>query len=235
MVQTVDSSLKLKSANPQTLVFSTGVIGQPLQIDKIKKGIENIVSDLGSTHDHWLNAAHGIMTTDTFPKLLSKEFLIGNKPVRLAGICKGAGMIHPNMATMLGVICSDISISQTCLDSALKYSVERSFNAISVDGDTSTNDSLAILANGASGCVKITDLKSEEYQLFEKELTDFSRKLSHLIVRDGEGATKFIEINVKVLLHFHILGRQNISRCQTYCIQNCYFTTSKNCYIWKRC
>lgn len=198
MVQAVDTALKLKSSNAQTLVCSTGVIGQNLQMDKIKSGIEKIAADLGSDHEYWLNAASGIMTTDTFPKLLSKEIIIGGKPVRLAGICKGAGMIHPNMATMLGIICSDVSISQTCLDSALKFSVERSFNAISVDGDTSTNDSLAVLANGASGCAKITDVKSPEYLEFEKELTDFSQRLSQLIVRDGEGATKFVEIVVKV-------------------------------------
>lgn len=197
MVQAVDTALKLKSSNAQTLVCSTGVIGQNLQMDKIKVGIEKIAADLGSDHDHWLNAASGIMTTDTFPKLVSKEIVIGGKKVRLAGICKGAGMIHPNMATMLGIICSDVSISQSCLDSALKYSVDRSFNAISVDGDTSTNDSLAILANGVSGCAKITDVKSLEYMEFEKELTEFSQQLSQLIVRDGEGATKFIEIVVK--------------------------------------
>jgi glutamate N-acetyltransferase/amino-acid N-acetyltransferase len=198
MVQAVDAALKLKSSNTQTLVCSTGVIGQNLQMDKILAGIEKITTDLGSEHDYWLNAASGIMTTDTFPKLLSREIIIGGKSVRIAGICKGAGMIHPNMATMLGIICTDVAISQSCLDSALKYSVDRSFNAISVDGDTSTNDSLAILANGASGCIKISDVKSAEYLQFEKELTEFSQELSQLIVRDGEGATKFVEIVVKV-------------------------------------
>ena len=219
MVQAVDAALKLKSSNAQTLVFSTGVIGQNLQMDKIKGGIDKIAVDLGSTHDYWLNAASGIMTTDTFPKLMSKEILVGGKTVRLAGMCKGAGMIHPNMATMLGIICSDVSISQNCLDSALKYSVDRSFNAISVDGDTSTNDSLAILANGASGCTKINDVKSAEYLEFEKELTEFSQQLSQLIVRDGEGATKFVEILVKVNYKFLIVRALKHLKMQSVLLQ----------------
>jgi glutamate N-acetyltransferase/amino-acid N-acetyltransferase len=193
--------------------MSTGVIGQPLKMDKIQNGISLLTGPNGMSGDHegWLKAAVGIMTTDTFPKLRSKEFKTSNGATyRMAGWCKGAGMIHPNMATMLSAVYTDAPVSSVCLDKALKHSVERSFNAISVDGDTSTNDTLVVLANGAAEGVKpISDVNSQEYKDFEANLTSFASELAQLIVRDGEGATKFVDIRVEVkylivLFHDHL-------------------------------
>ncbi|KAJ1954102.1 glutamate N-acetyltransferase, partial [Dipsacomyces acuminosporus] len=178
----------------ETLVMSTGVIGQTLPIDKICSGINDM--ELDQSHDAWMKAAIAHMTTDTFPKLLSKEIQdesIGT--FRLAGITKGAGMIHPNMATLLGTICTDVKITQGLLDKALAYAVARSFNAISVDGDMSTNDTIAVVANGAAG-KEIKEEGSKEFATFQDELTKFMAELASLVVRDGEGATKFITIEV---------------------------------------
>ncbi|KAI8909008.1 hypothetical protein EDD86DRAFT_190940 [Gorgonomyces haynaldii] len=179
-----------------SLVMSTGVIGQHLQMDKIQNGIASAFKDLGSTHEHWKRVSEGIMTTDTFPKLKSQEFTVQGKSYRMAGWSKGAGMIHPNMATMLASVFTDAHVSKECLDLAIKRAVEKSFNAISIDGDTSTNDSFVVMANGQSG-VSIVDPKSKEFEQFCQNLETFSRDLAHLIVRDGEGATKFVEIHVR--------------------------------------
>ncbi|KAJ3415642.1 hypothetical protein HDV05_004518 [Chytridiales sp. JEL 0842] len=201
--KSTDAALKLPTSSsiPATLVMSTGVIGQPLKMDKILNGIQLLTSPQGmsASHEGWLSAAVGIMTTDTFPKLRSREFKTRTGATyRMAGWCKGAGMIHPNMATMLSAVYTDAPVSTVCLDKALKHSVERSFNAISVDGDTSTNDTLVVLANGAAeGVEPIEDVKSAEYQEFEKNMTDFASELAQLIVRDGEGATKFVDIRVE--------------------------------------
>ncbi|KAJ2858364.1 glutamate N-acetyltransferase, partial [Coemansia erecta] len=135
------SKLDGKPYTGGTLVMSTGVIGQVLPMDKISQGIKKI--EIGSEHDMWMRAAIAHMTTDTFPKLLSREITISQSKIRMAGITKGAGMIHPNMATLLGTICTDAAISQSLLDDALAYAVARSFNAISIDGDMSTNDTIA--------------------------------------------------------------------------------------------
>ncbi|KAI8323372.1 hypothetical protein GQ54DRAFT_113640 [Martensiomyces pterosporus] len=187
------------SSSAKTLVMSTGVIGQTLPIDKICRGVDAM--ELSESHTSWMRAAIAHMTTDTFPKLLSREVSGGPAGTfRLAGITKGAGMIHPNMATLLGTICTDAEISQSLLDKALAYAVARSFNAISIDGDMSTNDTIAVIANGsaaASGAAKpITDEASPEYACFQDELTAFMAELASLVVRDGEGATKFITIEV---------------------------------------
>ncbi|KAJ3327722.1 hypothetical protein HDU76_011246 [Blyttiomyces sp. JEL0837] len=193
----VDASMKIPPESiPKTIVMSTGVIGQHLKMDKIKNGVSLLTSPntLSSTHSSWMKSAEGIMTTDTFPKLRSKKF---NNNYTMAGWCKGAGMIHPNMATMLGAIFTDVKISQECLQDALKYAADRSFNAVSVDGDTSTNDTLVVLANGeADSGVEIKEVGSKEFLEFRQNLTDFAVELAELIVRDGEGATKFIEIEV---------------------------------------
>ncbi|ORX68487.1 ArgJ family protein [Linderina pennispora] len=174
----------------KALVMSTGVIGQQLPIDKICQGISR--QELGSSHDDWMKAAVAHMTTDTFPKLLSRTH--GN--IRMAGITKGAGMIHPNMATLLGTVCTDAAVTQPLLDKALAYAVARSFNAISIDGDTSTNDTIAVLANGASNSELISDADSKEFIEFQQQLAEFMAELAPLVVRDGEGATKFITVEV---------------------------------------
>lgn len=200
MVEAVDTSLGIK-ADPEstgkTLVMSTGVIGQRLQMDKILKGIPELLkSNLGSDHTAWLNGAKAICTTDTFPKLTSKEFVIGDITYRIAGLAKGAGMIHPNMATLLGFFVTDAAVSAEALKSILKYATDRSFNSISVDGDTSTNDTIAALANGAAGGEVIQE-GTEGYEILKEAITSFAVDLAQLVVRDGEGATKFVTINVE--------------------------------------
>jgi glutamate N-acetyltransferase/amino-acid N-acetyltransferase len=169
-----------------------------LPIKKILHKIPTAFSELGSTHDHWMGAARAICTTDTFPKLLSRTFKLPDSDATysIAGMTKGAGMIHPNMATLLGIICTDAPISSSALSSLLTSAADKSFNAISIDGDTSTNDTLAILANGAAGGQEISDTNSPGYAAMKETLTDFAGDLAKLVVRDGEGATKFITIRV---------------------------------------
>ncbi|KAJ3109849.1 hypothetical protein HDU97_000079 [Phlyctochytrium planicorne] len=182
-----------------TLVMSTGVIGQNLDMAKINKGIKTFGEGklLSEEHDGWHASAKGIMTTDTFPKLRSHQYKSGGVTTSMAGWSKGAGMIHPNMATMLSAVFTDANVSSKCLESAVRYAADRSFNAISVDGDTSTNDTFLVLANGASGGKLIDNESSTEYALFRDNLVSLSTELAKLIVRDGEGATKFVEVRVK--------------------------------------
>ncbi|KAK3952801.1 DNA replication factor C-like protein [Pseudoneurospora amorphoporcata] len=181
-----------------TLVMSTGVIGQRLPIEKITSNIPRAHKAMGSSHDHWLTAAKAICTTDTFPKLISRSFKLPSSPsveYRIAGMTKGAGMIHPNMATLLGIIATDAPVSSTVLPAVLKHAVDRSFNSITIDGDTSTNDTVALLANGAAGGKEVV-ANTPDCDAFQTVLTDFSTDLAKLIVRDGEGATKFVTIRV---------------------------------------
>ncbi|OXN18791.1 hypothetical protein CDV57_09363 [Aspergillus fumigatus] len=180
--------------------MSTGVIGQRLPISKILNKIPTAHENLASTHDAWLTTARAICTTDTFPKLLSRTFALPSSPGRtysLAGMTKGAGMIHPNMATLLGILCTDAPIDPSALQSLLTHAVSRSFNSISVDGDTSTNDTVAILANGAAGGAPISSPASDDYTAMQEILTSFAQSLSQLVVRDGEGATKFVTVRVQ--------------------------------------
>lgn len=149
------------------------------------------------------------MTTDTFPKLSSKEFSSMGAPYRIAGWSKGAGMIHPNMATMLSGIFTDASVSTECLQKAVKHATDLSFNSISIDGDTSTNDSFIVMANGAASGVVIDNMASQVYLDFEKNLGEIALHLAKLIVRDGEGATKFVQIHVK--------GAPSITEAKTVC------------------
>ncbi|EEP79346.1 ArgJ family protein [Uncinocarpus reesii 1704] len=183
-----------------TLVMSTGVIGQRLPIQKILSGIPTGYSNLSSTHAAWLKTARAICTTDTFPKLVSQTFTLPSSPDRtyhIAGMTKGAGMIHPNMATLLGIICTDAPIAPSALQSLLTHAVSRSFNSISIDGDTSTNDTVALLANGAAGGQPISSPTSPEYTAMQSILTGFAQSLAQLVVRDGEGATKFVTVRVQ--------------------------------------
>lgn len=177
----------------EVLVASTGVIGVNLPIDKIEDGITKIAPRL--TEDGSTAAATAIMTTDTFSKEYALEFELGDKKVRIGGIAKGSGMIHPNMATMLAFITTDAAISQHLLDKALKDAIAKSFNMITVDGDTSTNDLCLVFANGHAGNKEITD-ETADYAQFYEALLEVTTELAKLIARDGEGATKLIEINV---------------------------------------
>ncbi|KAI0490419.1 arginine biosynthesis bifunctional protein ArgJ [Xylaria cf. heliscus] len=190
---------KLLGTQNSTLVMSTGVIGQRLPIKKILDGVPAAHEALGDSNTHWLECATAICTTDTFPKLRSKSFTLPSSPsieYRIAGMTKGAGMICPNMATLLGVIVTDAPIAASALQTALRAATDKSFNSISVDNDMSTNDILAVLANGAAGGSEVTAEKSADFEAFKVVLTELATDLAKLIVQDGEGATKFITIRV---------------------------------------
>jgi glutamate N-acetyltransferase/amino-acid N-acetyltransferase len=199
MASAVDACSTSDTSSSGTLVMSTGVIGQRLPIAQILSKISTAYDMVSDTHISWLNTARAICTTDTFPKLLSTSFSLPSSPsttYSLAGMTKGAGMIHPNMATLLGILCTDALIPATALQPLLTHAVDRSFNAISIDGDTSTNDTVALLANGAAGGIPITSLDSPDGHKMQEVLTNFTQTLSQLVVRDGEGATKFVHVRV---------------------------------------
>jgi glutamate N-acetyltransferase/amino-acid N-acetyltransferase len=178
----------------QILPFSTGVILEPLPIERLKAGLPQAVANLQA--DNWYAAAETIMTTDTQPKAASRTVQIAGRDITLTGISKGAGMIRPNMATMLGFLATDAGVAQPLLDRMVKHAADRSFNCITVDGDTSTNDSFMLIATGASG-LDITDAASPEYAALAEAVTGLAQELSQMIVRDAEGATKFITIAVE--------------------------------------
>lgn len=178
----------------QVLPFSTGVILETLPMDRLLAGIAPAVANL--QEDNWLNAAEAIMTTDIVAKGTSRQLVVDGKPVTITGISKGSGMIHPNMATMLGYIATDAAISQEALDSITQYAVNKSFNCITVDGDTSTNDSLILMATGLAGNAVIT-ADSADFAALRDTLTEVAIELAQAIVRDGEGATKFMTIQVE--------------------------------------
>ena len=178
----------------QILPFSTGVILEPLPVDKVIAGMPAAIENL--KEDNWLNAAEAIMTTDIVAKGTSRQITLGGKQVTITGISKGSGMIHPNMATMLGYIATDAAISQAALEVIIQHAVNQSFNCITVDGDTSTNDSLILMATNLAGNAEITE-KSQEFNTLRDALTDVAIELAQAIVRDGEGATKFMTVTVE--------------------------------------
>jgi glutamate N-acetyltransferase/amino-acid N-acetyltransferase len=184
----------LNLADDQILPFSTGVIMEPLPIDRLVAGLPQAVADL--REDNWLNAAEAIMTTDIVAKGASRQLRIGGSTVTVTGIAKGSGMIHPNMATMLGYIATDAAVSQPALEAMIRHAVNRSFNCITVDGDTSTNDALILMATGKAGNTEITSADSAEYNALQSAVTEVAMQLAQAIVRDGEGATKFMTIRV---------------------------------------
>lgn len=186
---------ELNIKNDDVLVASTGVIGVPLNIDAIKDGIPQLIESLSSDMEGARNASMAIMTTDTIEKQAGIEIKIGEKKVTIAAMAKGSGMIHPNMATMLSFITTDISISPSLLKEALKQSVNTSYNRISVDGDSSTNDMVLIMANGLANNETITE-KNDDYNIFLDALTNLNIYISKKIAKDGEGATKLIECTV---------------------------------------
>ncbi|HSI23228.1 MAG TPA: bifunctional glutamate N-acetyltransferase/amino-acid acetyltransferase ArgJ [Methylophilaceae bacterium] len=185
----------LGCSEQQVLPFSTGVIMEPLPVDRIVAGLPASVANL--QEDNWLNAAQAIMTTDIVAKGASRKIQLGGKTVTVTGIAKGSGMIHPNMATMLGYIATDAAISQSALDAMIQHAVNRSFNCITVDGDTSTNDSLILVATGQAGNAEIADVSSADYQALRDVVTEVAMVLAQAIVRDGEGATKFMTIRIE--------------------------------------
>ena len=178
----------------EVLPFSTGVIGELLPTDRIQQSLVSLVENLAD--DHWPQAAQAILTTDIVPKGYSAEIRVGGRAVRISGIAKGSGMIHPNMATLLAYIATDAAIDQRLLQSLLSDCVQESFNAISVDGDTSTNDSLLLMATGKSG-ISFSKDHPEDLQLFKDALQQACVSLAQLVVRDGEGATKFVTVQIE--------------------------------------
>ena len=172
------------------VVASTGVIGQPLSIDPIANGMESLVAGLSENGSD--SAAQGIMTTDTTKKEVAVEFTLGGKVCRMGGIAKGSGMIHPNMATMLVFITTDAAISQPMLQKALSGDIAATFNMLSIDGDTSTNDMVSVLANGMAGNPQITE-EGEDFTVFMQALNSITVALCRMIAGDGEGATKLLE------------------------------------------
>ena len=182
------------SIEPQDVVVaSTGVIGQPLSIEPIAEGIPQLAKSLSMDGGH--EAALGIMTTDTIPKEVAVEFALGGKVCRIGGCAKGSGMIHPNMATMLVFLTTDVSISAPMLQKALSGDIQNTFNMISIDGDTSTNDMVTLLANGAAGNAEIT-AEGEDFSVFMQALNSVTVALCRMIAGDGEGATKLLECKV---------------------------------------
>ncbi|MDP2759211.1 MAG: bifunctional glutamate N-acetyltransferase/amino-acid acetyltransferase ArgJ [Sideroxyarcus sp.] len=175
----------------QVLPYSTGVIMEPLPVDQIVAGLPQAIANLQA--DNWFDAAHAIMTTDIVAKAVSRRVKIGGKTITVTGIAKGSGMIHPNMATMLGYIATDAAIPQPLLQLMVKDAANASFNCITVDGDTSTNDALMLVATGKSGIV-IDDATRSQIQAV---ITEVATALAQAIVRDGEGATKFITIRIE--------------------------------------
>ena len=180
-------------APEQVLPFSTGVILEPLPIDKLLAALPSAIKNLQA--DNWFNAAESIMTTDTQPKACSRAIQINGKTITLTGISKGAGMIQPNMATMLGYVATDAKVPQDLLQALTAEAADFSFNSITIDGDTSTNDSFIVMATGASG-VDIPP-SGPAYETFRDALVEISQALATMIVRDGEGATKFITIQIE--------------------------------------
>ncbi len=187
----------------QVLPFSTGVILEQLPIQKIIDGLPAAVSNLKA--DNWFNAAEAIMTTDTQPKAASRTVIIGGHEVTMTGISKGAGMIKPNMATMLGYLAIDAKVAQPALDELVKHAADHSFNSITIDGDTSTNDSFIVMATGTGG-LSIDSASGADYEALKEAVTDISRNLAQQIIRDGEGATKFMTITVE--------GGRNVEECR---------------------
>ncbi|NHB59244.1 bifunctional glutamate N-acetyltransferase/amino-acid acetyltransferase ArgJ [Acinetobacter sp. 194] len=179
----------------EILPFSTGVIGEQLPMDRLLKGLQPALDTLNP--NTWVDAAKGIMTTDTLPKGASEQFELDGVTYTMTGISKGAGMIRPNMATMLGFIATDVPISRPLVQQLLKTSVEQSFNRITIDGDTSTNDSCIFAATGQAGGVEIASEDDSRYAVVLEVLSRVMKRLAQLIVRDGEGATKFMTVAVE--------------------------------------
>ncbi len=193
--QTCEAMAALLHCQPnQILPFSTGVIMEPLPVERIVAGLPAALRDAAATN--WARAAEGIMTTDTVPKAASAQVQLGGKTVNITGISKGAGMIRPNMATMLGFLATDAAIAPELLPALARELADGSFNRITIDGDTSTNDSFVVVATHQAGHAPVTRWDTPEAQALKAAMLQVARQLAHAIVRDGEGATKFLTIQV---------------------------------------
>ena len=186
------------------LPFSTGVILEPLPVEKILPALPAALADLAS--DHWSEAAHAIMTTDIVAKGASRQVQLGGKTVTVTGIAKGSGMIHPNMATMLGYVATDAAVAPALMQGLVRDVADVSFNCVTVDGDTSTNDSFVLIATGCAGNAEIQDATSADYTVLKAALTEVAVELAQAMARDGEGATKFMTIAVA--------GGRDVAECK---------------------
>ena len=184
----------LKLHPGQILPFSTGVIMEPLPVDRIEAGLPAALAD--AAPDHWARAAEGIMTTDTVAKAFSAKATVGGAEVTITGISKGAGMIRPNMATMLGFLATDACVDPAVMKQLARELADGSFNRVTIDGDTSTNDSFIVIATNKAGNAPVTSLSSDDGRALKAAMLDVARQLAQAIVRDGEGATKFITVQV---------------------------------------
>ncbi len=191
--EAVASLLDLESS--QVLPLSTGVIMEALPVDRIMDGLPACIADLSP--GNWASAAEAIMTTDTVPKAVSRQVVIDGRTITVTGISKGAGMIHPNMATMLGVIATDAAVGKDALNYLARHAAEQSFNAITIDGDTSTNDTMVLIASGRAANPEMIGEGTAEFGRLVVTVTEVAQLLAQAIVRDGEGATKFITIDVE--------------------------------------
>ncbi|VVE76742.1 ornithine acetyltransferase [Pandoraea captiosa] len=202
---TCDALAKLLNVSSnQILPFSTGVILEPLPVDRLVAGLPQAIGNLAPAH--WYEAAQSIMTTDTLPKAASRQLVIDGHTIVLTGVSKGAGMIKPNMATMLGFVGTNARVAQPVLDALVKFVADRSFNAITIDGDTSTNDSFIVAATGQTELPEIASTDTAAFVAFRDALLSISQELAQLIVRDGEGATKFITVTVE--------GGRDVAECR---------------------
>lgn len=220
-----DLAAVVDGAASQVLPFSTGVIGQSLPVGKIKAALREAVSNLDTAN--WDKAAQAIMTTDTFPKGVSRVIEIKGQTITINGISKGAGMIQPNMATMLGFMATDAKIDQALLQECLAAAVEQSFNRITVDGDTSTNDACVLMA---SGCSLVPELKSgtENYRIFADAVMTVCKQLAEAIVRDGEGATKLMRIVVEQALTDEEAVRVGKTIAHSPLVKTAFFASDPN-------
>ena len=210
----------------QVLPFSTGVIMEPLPVERIAAGLPRCVAALAETN--WAEAAQAIMTTDTVPKAYSKRIDIGGHGVTVTGIAKGSGMIRPNMATMLGFVATDAEIDQTLLQQATAYAAERTFNCVTVDGDTSTNDAFILAGTGRSGVPEIVNPDSHEFKLFLDAVTEVAGFLAQALVRDGEGATKFITICVEGGINETECRKIGYAIAQSPLVKTAFFASDPN-------
>ncbi len=223
---TCEAVAKLVAGKPtQVLPFSTGVIGEPLAVDKIERALPDAIAQL--SEQNWTAAAQAIMTTDTFAKGATRTIEVEGHKITINGISKGAGMIQPNMATMLGFIATDAKISSTLLQQILSFAAEQSFNRISVDGDTSTNDACVLMASGCSSAPEIT-ADSTYYQAFSEAVLAVCKELAELIIRDGEGATKLIRIVVEQALTDEEAVRVGKTIAHSPLVKTAFFASDPN-------
>jgi glutamate N-acetyltransferase / amino-acid N-acetyltransferase len=215
----------VKGQATQVLPFSTGVIGEPLAVDKIERALPNAIAQL--SEQNWTTAAQAIMTTDTFPKGATRMLEIEGQTITINGISKGAGMIQPNMATMLGFIATDAKIAPALLQQILNVAAEQSFNRISVDGDTSTNDACVLMASGCSLAPEIM-ADTPAFTLFAGAVLAVCKELAELIIRDGEGATKLIRIVVEEALNDDEAVRVGKTIAHSPLVKTAFFASDPN-------